>query len=57
MKILAAIAPIVVAALGGAFAVFGGFDDAPGATLIGLLAIVGSIGVGARRALRAAPPG
>lgn len=52
MKILMAVAPIAVAALGGAFAVFGAFDDAPGATLMGLLAVLGSIVVGARRAGR-----
>lgn len=53
MKILAAVTPIVIAALGGAFAVFGAFDDAPGATLLGLLAVLGSMAVAARRAGRA----
>ena len=52
MKILAAIAPIGIAALGGAFAVFGGFDDSPGATLIGLLLVVAAMAFGARSARR-----
>lgn len=56
MKILSAIAPIAVAALGGALAVFGGFDDSPGATLLGILAVLSAMAVGARRARIAPPP-
>ena len=52
MKILAAIAPIGIAALGGAFAVYGGYDDSPGGTLIGLFLVLGAIAFGARRAWR-----
>ena len=42
----------VVILLGGFFVVYGGYDDSPGAQLIGLLAVVGGI-VGIIRAYRA----
>jgi hypothetical protein len=50
MKILAAIAPIVIAALGGAFAVFGAYDDSPGGTLLGVALVVVAMAFGARSA-------
>lgn len=34
---------IIVAILGAAFFVFGGYDDSPGAQGIGLLVVIGSI--------------
>lgn len=52
MRILSAVAPIAAAALGGAFAVFGSFDDSPGATLIGAVIVLASLVVGARRERR-----
>jgi hypothetical protein len=52
VKILAAIAPIGIAALGGALAVYGGYDDSPGGTLLGLFLVLGAIAFGARRAWR-----
>lgn len=48
-SILVAITPIGVAAIGGALAVFGGYDDSPGGTLLGLLLILGAMVFGARR--------
>lgn len=52
MKTIAAIAPIGIAALGGAFAVFGGYDDSPGATLLGVAVVVVAMAFGARSARR-----
>jgi len=52
VKLLAAIAPIGIAALGGALAVFGGYDDSPGGTLIGIAMVLGAIAFGARSAQR-----
>lgn len=51
-SVLAAITPIGVAALGGALAVFGGFDDSPGGTLLGLLLVLGAMAFGATGAWR-----
>lgn len=51
-SVLAAIIPIGIAALGGAFAVYGGYDDSPGGTLLGLVLVLGAMAFGARRALR-----
>ena len=51
-SVLVAIAPIGIAALGGAFAVFGGYDDSPGGTLLGLLLVLGAMAFGGRRAWR-----
>ena len=50
-SILGAIAPIGIAAMGGALAVYGGYDDSPGGTLLGLL-VVGAMAFGARSARR-----
>jgi len=50
--VLAAITPIGIAALGGAFAVFGSYDDSPGGTLLGLLLVFGAMVFGARSARR-----
>jgi len=51
-SILGAIAPIGIAAMGGALAVYGGYDDSPGGTLLGLLLVLGAMAFGARSALR-----
>ena len=51
-SILVAIIPIGIAALGGAFAVFGGYDDSPGGTLLGILLVLGAMVFGARSAWR-----
>ncbi len=48
--VLTAIAPIALAALGGAFAVFGGYDDSPGATLLGFVVVLSAMALGARKA-------
>jgi len=45
MKLLIA---VLVAALGVAFAVYAGRDDAPGGVLIGMLLIVGAVALGVR---------
>ena len=49
-SILVAITPIGIAAIGGAFAVFGGYDDSPGGTLLGILLVLGAMAFGARSA-------
>lgn len=49
---LAAIVPIGLAGLGGAFAVFGSYVDSPGGTLLGVLVVLGAMVYGARRARR-----
>lgn len=41
-----------LAALGGALAVFSGFDDAPGGVLVGVLLIIGAVAVGLRTSQR-----
>jgi hypothetical protein len=40
---ITALAIPVIAALGGALAVFSGYDDAPGGVLIGFLLILGAV--------------
>lgn len=55
-NVLVAIAPIGIAGLGGALAVFGGYDDSPGATLLGLLLLLGAMAFAARRARRSPGP-
>ena len=52
MKLIAAVAPIVFAALGGALAVYGGYDDSPGGTLLGFWMVLGAMALGARSAVR-----
>ena len=42
------------AAFGGGFAVFGDYDDAPGAVLIGLVLVLGAMVVGVRNVWPAA---
>ena len=54
MKSLLAAVVIALAALGGAFAVFGGYDDSPGATLIGMLLVLGAMVVNVRAVRRRA---
>ncbi len=51
-SVLAAVTPIGIAALGGALAVFGGYDDSPGGTLLGLVLVLGAMAFGARSAWR-----
>lgn len=41
-----------LAALGGALAVFSGYDDAPGGVLMGFLLIMGAVALGLRAAQR-----
>lgn len=41
-ELLTALAVPALAALGGAFAVFSGYDDAPGGVLVGFLLIIGA---------------
>ena len=50
--VLAAVATTGLAGLGGAFAVYGSFDDSPGGTLIGLALVVVALAISARRAAR-----
>jgi hypothetical protein len=38
-----------LAALGGGFAVYAGYDDAPGGVLIGLVMVLGAMALGLRR--------
>ena len=45
---LAAILPVGIAALGGALAVFAGYDDSPGGSLLGFLLILGAMAFAAR---------
>jgi len=49
-SVLAVLVPIGVAALGGALAVYGGYDDSPGGTLLGFLIVLAAMGFGARNA-------
>lgn len=51
-SVFAAIIPIGIAGLGGALAVFGGYDDSPGGTLIGFALVLGAMAFGARSASR-----
>jgi hypothetical protein len=47
---LAAGTPIALAAIGGAFAMYGSYDDSPGGTLLGIIVVLGAMVCGARRA-------
>jgi hypothetical protein len=51
-SLIAAIKPVGIAAFGGGFAVFGGYDDSPGATLLGALIVLGAIVFAARATTR-----
>lgn len=51
-SILFAIISVGIAAIGGALAVFGGYDDSPGGTLLGILLVLGAMAFGARSAWR-----
>jgi hypothetical protein len=53
--LLAAVAPVVAASLGGAFAVYGGYDDSPGGTLLGILVVLGAMAFAAKAAARRTP--
>ena len=52
--LLAALVPVGLAALGGALAVYGGYDDSPGGSLLGVLLIVGALVFEVRGRSRAA---
>jgi hypothetical protein len=49
---LAAAAATALAGIGGGFAVFGGYDDSPGGTLLGALVVLGAMAFNGRSALR-----
>jgi hypothetical protein len=49
----AAVTGTVLAALGGALAVYSGYDDAPGGVLLGLLLVTGALVLALRSARRA----
>lgn len=48
-----AVALPAIAALGGALAVYSGYDDAPGGVLMGFGLVLAAIGLGVRAARRA----
>ena len=50
--LITAIAIPVTAALGGGFAVFSGYDDAPGGVFIGGLLVIAAVALGLRAARR-----
>lgn len=52
-SLIAAIAAIGIAAVGGALTVFGGYDDSPGGSLLGILLVLGALASGVRSAWRA----
>jgi hypothetical protein len=52
VKPLLVVVLIGISALGGGFAVFGGYDDSPGATLLGALIVLSAMAFGARTAGR-----
>ena len=54
-SVIVAITPVAVAAFGGGFAVFGGYDDAPGATLLGAVLVLGAMVFAARAASEPTP--
>jgi len=54
-SVLAAIAPIAIAGLGGALAVFGSYDDSPGGTLLGLLLVLVPMAFSARAVKPSSP--
>jgi len=51
-SILVAITPIGIAAIGGALAVYGSYDDSPGGTLLGILLVLSAVAFSARGARR-----
>lgn len=48
----AAIGIVGVAAVGGAFVVYAGYDDSPGGQLLGILLVLAAMGLGVRSAAR-----
>jgi hypothetical protein len=50
MKPMLVAVAVGIGALGGGFAVFGGYDDSPGATLLGALIVLGAMAFGAKTA-------
>ena len=53
--VLTSIASIGIAAAGGALTVFGGYDDSPGGSLLGILLVLGAMAFGARTTWRSLP--
>lgn len=51
-RLATALAIPALAALGGAFAVYAGYDDAPGGVLLGFLLIIGATALSWRSARR-----
>ena len=51
-SLLVALTPIGIAAMGGALAVYGEFDDSPGGVLLGILLVIGAMAFGARSTRR-----
>ena len=50
LDVMTALAIPTIAALGGAFVVFAGYDDSPGGSLIGLLLIITALALNVRAA-------
>jgi drug/metabolite transporter (DMT)-like permease len=51
-RVISQIAAVAIAAMGGAFAVYGGYDDSPGGTLLGILLVIGAAVFAGRAARR-----
>jgi hypothetical protein len=51
VDVLTALAIPAISALGGALAVYSGYDDAPGGVLLGILLITGALGLALRTSL------
>lgn len=54
--LLMALGATGIAGLGGALAVFGGYDDSPGGTLLGILIVLGAMAFNARSVRRTTRP-
>jgi hypothetical protein len=52
VKIITAVLAPALAAVGGGFTVFGGYDDSPGGQLLGVLVVLGAMAFSARSAAR-----
>lgn len=50
--LVTALAIPAIAALGGAFAVYAGYDDAPGGVLLGFVLVIGAVALSWRTARR-----
>lgn len=51
-RVIRQIAAVAIAAMGGALAVYGSFDDSPGGTLLGILLVIGAAVCAGRAARR-----